>query len=329
MLNRRDLEKYAMNLYEYCTYPAVRYKILYSLLDTPYDNEKLTKLRDDFLHSDIVEELYKEQSPYGDWGPLQSKDYSVKAKFPTSMVAISRCLYIGLSPEDRNILNMALEYLEEFLKGSNREKLYNKNERAIPWQLASICTMIEAIKPYNELCDNHYSQWLYIAERTFESGEYSFEKERNAQHEIFWTKEERLVPMQFGLLLKRPAKVSRRLETAMLHHYGKQAYHQGYFWDNCPAKLPENFVYEKTRRWFHSFNYINQFKGSKVYLEHCVNWLISNQNSDGLLDFGKQIKDPWGYYGYFSTNKNYKHNRVVDCTLEILSFLKKYIDNNI
>jgi hypothetical protein len=111
--------------------------------------------------------------------------------------------------------------------------------------------------------------------------------------------------------------------------HGKHAYHHGYFWNNCPARLPESFVYEKTRRWFHSFNYINQFRGSKLYLEDCVNWLISNQNSDGLWDFGTQIKDPWGYYGYFSTSKNYKRNRVVDCTMEILSFLKKYIDNNV
>lgn len=157
MLSKSDFEKYAMNLYEYCTYPAVRYKILYSLLDTSYNDITLAELREGFLHSDIVEELYKEQSPYGDWGPLQSKDYSVKAKFPTSMVAINRCLYLGLSLEDRNILIMAFEYLEDFLKGTNREKLYNKNERAIPWQMASICEMIEAIKPYNQLCDKYYS----------------------------------------------------------------------------------------------------------------------------------------------------------------------------
>jgi len=72
----------------------------------------------------------------------------------------------------------------------------------------------------------------------------------------------------------------------------------------------------------------NQFRGSALYLADSVRWLTDNRNADGLWDYGTQIKDPWGYFGYFSTNRNYKHNRVVDCTMEVLSFLKQYIDNN-
>jgi len=244
------------------------------------------------------------------------------------MTAINRCLYIGLTIEDRDILLMAYEYLEEFLKGTSREKLYNKNERAIPWQTASICETIEAIKPNNELCDRTYSEWVYIAMRAYENGEYSYERERAAQHEVFWTKEDRLVPMQFGLLLKRRDELPDGIEEAMLRHHGEHAYHNGYFWWESPKKLPENFVYNKTRRWFATFNYINRFRGSALYLAESVNWLMENRNTDGLWDWGTQVKDPWGYFGYFSTNKNYKHNRIVDCTMEVLSFFKTYLDHN-
>ncbi len=325
---RDEFVKSAMRLYEFCEYPAVRYKILFHFFDTPYDDRQLTELRKDFLKSDIVEELYREQDIYGGWGRLHSKDYSVKAKFPTSLVAINRCLYIGLTIEDRDILLSANEYLESFLLGTSHEKLYDKNERAIPYQKGIICEAIESIKPYNSLCDTTYGQWLYIVSRAYEDGEYSYEKERAAQHEVFLTREDRLVPMQFGLLLKRRENISPELEDALLRHHGGHAYHHGYFWDRCPAKLPDSFVYEKTRRWFHSFNYINQFKGSRLYLADAVDWLLSNQNADGLWDWGPQIKDPWGYFGYFSTNRNYKHNRIVDCSMEILNFLKNYIDNN-
>lgn len=318
----------AMRLYEFCEYPAVRYKIMFHLLDTPYEDRQLTALREEFLKSDIVEELYREQDTDGGWGRLHSKDYSVKAKFPTSLVAIGRCLYIGLTIEDRDILLSAYEYLESFLKGTSREKLYDKNERAIPYQKGTICEAIESIKPYNSLCDETYGHWLYIAGRAYEDGEYSYERERAAQHEVFLTREDRLVPMQFGLLLKRRNLISPELEDAMLRHHGRHAYYHGYFWDNCPAKLPEDFVYEKTRRWFHSFNYINQFRGSRIYLADAIDWLLSNRNADGLWDWGPQIKDPWGYFGYFSTNRNYRHNRIVDCTIEILNLLKNYIDNN-
>ena len=48
----------------------------------------------------------------------------------------------------------------------------------------------------------------------------------------------------------------------------------------------------------------------------------------GLRDYGPQVKEPWGYFGNFSTNRKYAHNRVADCTMEILSFLAKYLENN-
>lgn len=328
MLTRNEFKKYAMTLYEFCKYPAVKYKILFSLLDEPYEDESLCILRNEFLYSDIVEELFHEQNPSGDWGRLQSKDYTVKAKFPTSTVAIERCLYIGLTLEDREILQGAQNYLEALLQGTSREKLHHKNERDLPWQTANICKMIEAIKPYNELCDRTYQEWMYIASRAFESGEYSYERERAAQHEVFWTKENRLIPLQSGLLLKRRNEVPSSLEEAMLHHQGEHAFHHGHFWNNSPAKLPESVVHNKTRRWFYAFNYINQFKGSAFYLKNSVDWLLANQNNDGLWDYGPQTKDPWGYFGYFSCNRQFAHNRVVDCTMEVLCFLKKYIDQN-
>ena len=328
MLTRKELQNYALRLYDFCEYPAVRYKILFQLLDYPYEDERLSVLRSEFLKSDIVQELYETQDLYGGWGRLESKDYSVKVKFPTSMTAIERCLYIGLTIEDLDILFLANEYLEEFLRGTSREKIYSKNERGIPWGKAKICNAIESIKPYNPICDDTYNEWLYIAQRSFEEGSYSYERERNAQHEVFLTKENRLVPMQFSLLLKRPDRISKHLEAAMLREYGEHAYYHGFFWDNCPNQLPLDFVYEKTRRWFKSFNYINQFQGSSVYLSTSVDWILENRNQDGLWDWGSQVKDPWGYFGYFSTNRNHKHNRVVDCTMEVLTFLKKYIDNN-
>jgi hypothetical protein len=70
------------------------------------------------------------------------------------------------------------------------------------------------------------------------------------------------------------------------------------------------------------------FRGSSLFLAEAVEWLLSCRNADGFWDWGPQVKDPWGYFGYFSTNRDYKHNRTVDCTMEILNFLKKYMDNN-
>ncbi len=327
-MTKAEFKKHALALYDFCKYPAVRYKILFSLLDTPYDDASLAQLRSEFLKSDIVEEMYRTQKSDGGWGKLRSKDYSVKAKIPTSATGINRCIYIGLTMYDRDILFMAREYLLSLLDGTSNEKLFEKNERALPWQEAEICDFIEAIDPGNEVCDEVYDQWLYIANRAYESGEYSYEADRDAQHEVFLTKESRLLPMQSSLLLKRRVNISENLENAMLRHLGGNAAINGHFWEKTPEKLPEGFKNDKMRRWFHTFNYINQFKGSALYLKDATEWLIEQANSDGLWDWGSQIKDPWGYFGYFSCNRHYQHNRIVDCTIEILSYLKGYIENN-
>lgn len=208
---------------------TVRYSVLFRLLETPYENAALSTLRPAFLHSDIVEELYQQQSYTGGWGRLFSKDYSAKDVFPCSAVAIARCQYIGLTKEDRGILFNANEYLESFLNGTSQEKFIKSNERVLPWNTAAVCNMLEALTPNNPLCDRTIAEWQFIAGRAFENGEYSYEKESAAQHEVFWTRENRLVPMQTELLLKRRAELPPGLEEAMLRHYGEHVYHHGHF----------------------------------------------------------------------------------------------------
>ncbi len=145
--------RHAKALLAFCDYPAVHYKVKFSLLGTPYEDPELSLLRKDFLKSDIVEEMYQTQEENGGWGRLQSKDYSVKSRIPTSGVGSERCLYIGLMLEDRDILFMAREYLQELLLGTSLEKPWEKNERALPWHRATVCNLMEAISPGSSLCD--------------------------------------------------------------------------------------------------------------------------------------------------------------------------------
>jgi hypothetical protein len=328
MLTREHFQKVATNFYHWCEYPAVKYKILYHFFDLPYEDNRLSDMRVDFLNSDIITQLYDSQLPDGSWGSLRSKDYSCKSIFPTTQVAIDRCLYIGLNLEDKDILFLALDYLEEFLLGISKTSLYNKNERAIPWQMSDIAYYAERIKPNNPLCDKLWNEWNYIASRAFSSGEYSHDLDKKAQHEIFLTSEDILIPIPIGLLLTRSNHISSNIQEAMLNYYGRNAYLQGYFWDKSLERLPENFISNKTRRWFHTIKYINQFNNTQNYLSNTMEWLLSNQSSDGFWDYGSQTNDPWGYFGYFSTNPKYKYNRIVDCTMEVLSVFKTYLDHN-
>lgn len=327
-----DLTPHADALYELCPYPAVRYNLLTRISDLSADDPRVTALKKEFLTSDIVNEMEQTQDRRGGWGHLISKDYSVKAKIPTSSVGIDRCLYIGLTADDRDILFDANEYLEGFFSGTTQEHIFEKNERAKPWTEAIVCTHLEAIAKSagrtNPLCDEIIAKWQYIAERAYASGEYSHERDKAAQHEIFFTHEDRLIPMQSGLILSRRGGITPETEDAMLRHLGGHAASNGHFWDKTVYALPENFRSDKTRRWMNTFEYINRFRGSKLYLESAVDWLLSQADERGLWDWGPQTKDPWGYFRYFSLNRKYALNRITDCTMEILFFLKKYNENN-
>ena len=54
MITYKDLSRHAKALLEFCEYPAVEYKVKFSILDVPYEDRALSLLRKAFLESDIV-----------------------------------------------------------------------------------------------------------------------------------------------------------------------------------------------------------------------------------------------------------------------------------
>jgi hypothetical protein len=346
MLTREKFVNDAQNFYDWCEYPAVKYKVALDFLGLPYDYDELADLRREFLKSDIVTELRNTQDYDGKWGSNlhdpSDKNPEIKTKFSQcTLNALRRSLYIGLRLEDESdILTLALEYLEEILQDKTyrllRKYFRGNNEREIPWNVGAVACMIEAISPNHELCGDVFNQWNYIAISAFEDGEYSHERNKKAQHELFGTRENRLVPMEvgFGLLLSKnkERRVSESLEKSMLNYYGRNVYHNGYFWDFALDKMGENppvFTNKFTQRYFPTIDYINRFKFTRKYLDETVNWFDSSKNQDNLWDYGSQVSfDPWGSWRYFSANKNYKYNRLVNCTMEVLHVFKKYLDNN-
>ena len=55
MLTQNEFKEHAAALLDFCQYPAVKYKVMFSLLDTPYQDVALTAPRRDFFKSDTVE----------------------------------------------------------------------------------------------------------------------------------------------------------------------------------------------------------------------------------------------------------------------------------
>ena len=106
---------------------------------------------------------------------------------------------------------------------------YNKPKTGLPKFFSLDLSGRPAV--VNESGDETWRQWLFIAGRAYEDGDYSYERDKAAQHEVFLTRESRLVPMQSELLLKRREEIAVSLEDAMLRHLGGNARENGYFWD--------------------------------------------------------------------------------------------------
>ena len=345
MLTKKNFEKYARSFCEWCEYPAAKYKVALDFLEVDYSDKSLIDLRGKFLKSDIVLELRDTQYYDGSWGKLfsvEDKKPEKKTRFiRNTMNALSRCVYIGLRIGDNSdILTLALEHLEDILKDRayNLIKKYSsgRNERLIPSNLCDVAAMADAISAdnCNSLGDDLFNQWNYIAACAFEDGEYSHERDKKAQHELLGTREDRLVPMPLGLLLSkgRSRNISESLQESMRDYYAGNAYHHGHFWAVPLDKIRENppvWVDKYSQRIFPTVDYINQFRDTGKYLDDTIDWLELNKNQDNLWDFGPQVSfDPWGGQRYFSTNKNYKYNRIVNCTIEVLRVFKLYLDNN-
>ena len=65
-----------------------------------------------------------------------------------------------------------------------------------------------------------------------------------------------------------------------------------------------------------------------LHIDSVAAWLLENRGEDGAWDYGTQVKDPGGYFGYFSLTRDRVHNRRVDCTMEVLSVLNGCLDKN-
>ena len=61
MITKEEFYSHAEALLHFCEYPAVKYKVLFSFYNTPYRDEALSALREEFLKSDIAEEMYQTQ----------------------------------------------------------------------------------------------------------------------------------------------------------------------------------------------------------------------------------------------------------------------------
>lgn len=311
-------------------HPAVSFKLLKDVVRAPENDGRLKELKKRVLYSGLVKELESEQKYDGSWGRFLTKDYTLKKKFPTTAIAVERALYIGLDKSDDLLFN-ALEYIKGVIQGEIRlTDTGEVNERWPAMQKYRIAYYLEKIEPNSEYTDEIWNTWLYIINRAFREGTYNYELDKQAQREVFGITGSRLIPLPFKFIMLRGNHISPELEQSLLSHCWERHCINGYYWSEAILhNLPSDFYYSKTRRWFYPLEFFSGFRQNGKYLWKAMEWLWNGRSDEGLWDFGPQIKDPFGYFCYLSEDGWRKAGkRAIDCTVEVLVLLRRYIDFN-
>ncbi len=92
----------------------VRFRLLRDVLHLLPASPELSQITTKLNRHPWIKQLSQDQQPDGSWGRFHSMDSRIKARFPTSEVAVRRALALGLD-KDNPILARAASYMQRVL----------------------------------------------------------------------------------------------------------------------------------------------------------------------------------------------------------------------
>jgi len=110
VFTRNQIETCGERLLEDSPNAVVRYRILRDVLRRPTGDTELGNARTRILAHPLVQELAMSQHADGSWGRFHSMDSTMKARFPTTEIAVRRALALGLD-KDSGVLKRAVKYM--------------------------------------------------------------------------------------------------------------------------------------------------------------------------------------------------------------------------
>jgi hypothetical protein len=171
-LSKFQVESFGQRLLEFRLNAIVRHRILRDVLQLPPGGTDLETAHSQMLAHPWVEELAREQHPDGTWGRFHSMDSTIKARFPTTEVAIRRALALGLGKEDF-ILCKAIEFMQRVLE--RKSSWSDRSEKSEGWLIgvqAITAATLAQVNPVHPGIVPAWEYWAEIAERSFASGSY-------------------------------------------------------------------------------------------------------------------------------------------------------------
>ena len=172
MLEQNQVKAVAQNILGFEPNAIVRFRLLRDVLHLSPPSSELGHLMTGLTQHPWTRQLSQEQQPDGSWGRFHSMDSRIKARFPTSEVAIRRALALGLD-KDNPILARVAGYMQRVLEGAATWP--DRVEKSEGWPICvetiTAATLAE-VDPAQPASLSTWKYWVEIAERSFPAGKY-------------------------------------------------------------------------------------------------------------------------------------------------------------
>lgn len=294
------------------------------------DNLGYVRAQTALYTSHWLHELQQFQHSDGTWGRFHSRNSALKQIFPTTEIAISRALALGL---DKNslVLQAATGFMLKHLAGevdwSDPPEKHEGWPVNIRFITAGTLARVDSQQPaLEESCQ----KWIGIVERTFRSGAYNPQDERLAHLYIngIRTKGKYLkLAALYPLLLLSSSLINltESLEKSFLKWIWNKEGGIYYVYSSClndiPALDANHFC-----GWLEALELLSRFNSWRTFTRQAVEWLWNQKDDQGLWDFSPRARSSV----YFPLSESWRNmlDRKIDCSIRILSLLRRYTNDN-
>lgn len=333
MLSVREIESIATTILAQSQGPAIAVRLLRDVLRVPVSDNELSAAKIELNKSNYVAELASEQHPDGGWGRFHTMNYSLKRKFGTTEVAVSRAVALGLD-KSHPILAKAAEYLARILRDeSTFPDPPESNDRWATGEKLFTAGTLSLFDPDNPTLGETRKLWIEIANRACVGGVFDPNAERNAHKALTGAtvyfrdgRETYLVlnsRYHAAILTAKPRLLNRRTEKTLLEWLWRR--HDGLGYLNVPIENPPFSKPGAMDRWFTSHELLSGFTYWPEFSRDVIEILSLQRGEDGLWDFGPSPRGAGVHYFPLIENTRRKGARALDWSARTLILLYKHL----
>jgi hypothetical protein len=301
--------------------PIPQFVLLKCFKENDLNDKKYQNLYKQVCNHPFVRKIEESQNERGFWHPFHGFTEGI----------IRKCISYGLDKNHICLKNVS-KYLVKVLQKKEEWDQFEKQDNIRWWPEMFVPLVSSAalsmIDPYNKTLETYRQTWAGFAETAFKNGVYDFEALKNAQYDYFGFKTKRIIPPfnYYSLILLSPnngnSYIKDSTDQALIDYCMNDKNGIYYVYNKKPADFVAINAQNKDSRdfwrWIRALSLISRFRGWAKYEQKYSDWIMKQQNQNGLWEFPKK-------FGFTLSNLWRGNNKVIDSTIFVLRLLMKGI----